>query len=101
VITIFSLLAVQFALIMGAVAGLALGRLRWHEYHGVAAVGALVGCLANVIDHSTLWASVNAAGVAINVWFWWKGGGGDDTKRRLRRAARAFSPVRRTAPAAS
>lgn len=38
-----------------------------------------------------------AAGCA---WAWWKHGGGDGTRRRLRRAARAFRGVRRTAPAA-
>lgn len=34
-------------------------------------------------------------------WYWWNHGGGDNTKRRLKRLARAFNPVRRTAPAST
>jgi hypothetical protein len=40
-----------------------------------------------------------AAGLGAGcLWLWWNDGGGDDTKRRLKRWARKFTPVRRTAP---
>lgn len=45
-------------------------------------------------------AAVDAGLAAGCAWAWWKHGGGDGTRRRLRRAARAFRGVRRTAPAA-
>ncbi|MFF0597853.1 hypothetical protein [Streptomyces antibioticus] len=44
-------------------------------------------------------ALVNGAVCAVCLWRWWSGGGGDGTRRRLRRLARRFQGVRRTAPA--
>lgn len=55
--------------------------------------------VSNAIRHDTVMASWAAGALAVTVWVWWKSGGGDDTKRRLRRWARKFTPVRRTAPA--
>lgn len=47
------------------------------------------------------WGVINAAACAFYLWLWWNAGGGDDTKRRLRKLGRAFTGVRRTAPAAA
>ncbi|MFF8409015.1 hypothetical protein [Streptomyces omiyaensis] len=52
------------------------------------------------LPESPVWAGASAGLAAAAAWLWWRHGGGDDTKRRLRRWARAFTPVRRTAPAA-
>jgi hypothetical protein len=67
---------------------------------GNAAANALV-LLGNVIHGSTTLASISAAVMALSLWQWWNSGGGDDTKRRLRKWARKFQGVRRTAPAGS
>lgn len=50
---------------------------------------------------SDLIAGIAAGSLALMLWFWWNSGGGDGTKRRLKRWARRFEGVRRTAPAAA
>jgi hypothetical protein len=68
--------------------------------HALGAVGYGCAALSQALDH-------DPGGVASGVfsaylaWRWWRSGGGDDTKRRLRSAARAFTPVRRSAPVAA
>ncbi|MEU8760686.1 hypothetical protein [Streptomyces sp. NPDC048659] len=66
--------------------------------------GAGASCIANAlaaaarIPENPPLAGVFAGVAAYFAWLWWHSGGGDDTKRRLRSWARAFTPVRRTAP---
>ena len=62
-------------------------------------VSNLLNLVSNVIRHNTVMASWAAGVLAVTLWLWWKNGGGDNTRRRLRRWARKFQPVRRTAPA--
>ena len=70
-----------------------------HTFNGLMAISNTLSSVAIGADAPAL--SGFLAGVAaLAAWLWWHGGGGDDTKRRLRRWARGFTPVRRTAPAA-
>ncbi|MDX3531185.1 hypothetical protein P1P75_33475 [Streptomyces sp. ID05-39B] len=46
----------------------------------------------------TTWNGCNAIGNSLLGVAKWHGGGGDDMKRRLKRCARRFQGVRRTAP---
>jgi hypothetical protein len=56
---------------------------------------------ADILTHNRTAQLLDAAFGAYWAWVWWNAGGGDDTKRRLRKLARKFTPVRRTAPATS
>lgn len=85
-----------------AVIGFAL----WHFDPGARGPGIVaVACLVRVVglilgDAHPGYLALEAGLFAGAVWAWWHRGGGDGTRRRLRRAARAFQGVRRTAPAA-
>jgi hypothetical protein len=74
------------------------GRLTRPQVSGIVALGCIPSIVAFVLDGATVVASVFAALGAINAWGWWNGGGGDGTRRRLRKWARRFQGVRRTAP---
>jgi hypothetical protein len=87
------------AVLAAALAAFLLGRIGWRTLHGGDAAANALILLGNVIDGSTTLASASAAVMALSLWHWWNSGGGDDTKRRLRKWARGFRPVRRTAPA--
>ncbi|MET9819616.1 hypothetical protein [Streptomyces sp. NPDC006355] len=66
---------------------------------GLTAGSAGLAVLSAVItDGSRIFAALNTAIFIWTVWHWWNGGGGDNTRRRLRRLARRFTGVRRTAP---
>ncbi|MFK0172621.1 hypothetical protein ACIQU5_27875 [Streptomyces sp. NPDC090306] len=78
--------------------GVILGRLRAHQAWGTLALAWLLSWLQDVADGRRAVSYVDAALVAWCAWRWWKGGGGDNTRLRLRRLARRFTPVRRTAP---
>lgn len=76
------------------------GRIKPHQVSGWWALGdgaVLLGCVLARID--VLWTAWVAGIFAWNLYVWWTGGGDDDTKRRLRKLGRAFTGIRRTAPA--
>ncbi|MGN6162572.1 MAG: hypothetical protein ACTHOG_12840 [Marmoricola sp.] len=62
------------------------------------ALGGFIFYIAAALRHSMFGQLWEGAYTSFWVWMWWKGGGGDDTKRRLKKWARKFTPVRRTAP---
>ncbi|MFI8254111.1 hypothetical protein [Streptomyces filamentosus] len=68
-------------------------------FNGAMAITNTLFAASNSADSSPVMAGFNAAAAALMAWLWWNGGGGDNTKRRLRRRGRAFTPVRRRAPA--
>jgi membrane protein implicated in regulation of membrane protease activity len=74
------------------------GRLTKTQANGLIALGCIPAVAAAALGGATTVASVFAAMGAVNAWLWWNGGGGDGTRRRLRRWARRFQGVRRTAP---
>ena len=82
-----------------AVAGQFTHRIKQHHANGLFAIEFALFAIDDLRTHDPLWALLETAACAFFAWQWWNGGGGDDTKRRLRRLARKFSPVRRTAPA--
>jgi hypothetical protein len=61
----------------------------------------LLWYISDALDHDLLGEIIDAVFFAIYAYWWWNGGGGDDTKRRFRLLVRKFTPVRRTAPAAT
>lgn len=66
---------------------------------GVVAIGFTLAAIWSALSGQPSAVTWIYAGVAAFWgWLWWKSGGDDDTRRRLREAARAFTPVRRTAP---
>jgi hypothetical protein len=87
------------AFVACAIAGYLTGHLRSHHVDGMLALSYLPYWIRNFLQQDHLMAVVDAAGFAYFAWCWWNGGGGDDTKRRLRKWARKFQAVRRTAPA--
>lgn len=68
--------------------------------YGLAAAANAAFAIAEFLQFHP-WGGINALACAYQLWMWWKSGGGDDTKRRLRKLGRAFTGVRRTAPAAA
>lgn len=80
-------------------AGLVTRRLCQHQVCGLYAISFIAYAINNAIEQDRLWVCLDAAAFAFFAWLWWTGGGGDDTKRRLRKWARRFRAVRRTAPA--
>lgn len=83
-----------YGLLMGA-----FGRIKPYQVSGIFGLGNCLIVVGGVLaGWATPWLSINAGIGALNLYQWWNGGGGDDTKRRLRKLARAFTPVRRTAP---
>lgn len=66
-----------------------------------AALYALAGFVFYIDDaltHNAFGQILQAVWTTYWAWRWWKGGGGDNTKRRLKKWARKFTAVRRTAP---
>ncbi|WP_328439333.1 hypothetical protein OHA71_23635 [Streptomyces sp. NBC_00444] len=82
-----------------AMVAFACGRASWSATCAGISLGNAVQLLANVLVGSTTRAGALAGVVAVGLWLWWNRGGGDDTKRRIRKWARKFQGVRRTAPA--
>lgn len=80
----------------GGTLSLLLGRHQWR--YGFFTVAGVCLYLMAVNEHDPLGQVLAAVYTTFQVWAWWNGGGGNNTKRRLRRWARKFSPVRRTAP---
>jgi hypothetical protein len=62
------------------------------------ALGGVSFYIGDALAHDALGQIWQAAYTAFWAWQWWKGGGGDGTKRRLKKWARKFTPMRRTAP---
>lgn len=56
-------------------------------------IAGTVGTLIyDVMNHKTLYATLDAAYLAWIIWLWWhNGGGGDRTKRRLNRLRRRLA----------
>ncbi|QES45217.1 hypothetical protein DEJ49_33295 [Streptomyces venezuelae] len=92
------LTALGMALSVIGLVGLFSGRLARHQCYGVFALANALSALQNIREGSYGWAVFSAAISAACAYAWWHGGGGDGTKRRLRRLARRFQGVRRTAP---
>ena len=67
-------------------------------YRGAYAVCWLLNYFASALQHDGLGQVVDALFFALWAYQWWNGGGGDSTRRRLKKWARKFTPVRRTAP---
>lgn len=65
---------------------------------GWCAIACGLFCVTSVVDGSPKAASMNAGAAAFFIWSWWNSGGGDGTRRRLRKSARTFRGIRRTAP---
>ncbi|MGW2725645.1 hypothetical protein [Streptomyces sp. NPDC001492] len=78
--------------------GLQAGRIRPTTADLLWAVANFMTGIAAVLD-DVLWLACGCA--AVTAWCaydWWHKGGGDGTRRRLKRWARRFQGVRRTAP---
>lgn len=97
-ISLAILLAACLSLV-GTVVARARGIISSRTFYALVASTNCVGLIVSVAVHNQITASINAASTAIAAYMWWRDGGGDDTKRRLRRWARKFHGVRRTAPA--
>lgn len=87
------------AVMVVSLAARILGRIADHVAYGFLGLSQVVIGVGGFLTGNTTAASFSTAGAAFLLWSWWNGGGGDDTKRRLRRWARRFRGVRRTAPA--
>jgi hypothetical protein len=80
------------------VAARALGWISRRTFYAGIASGqgiGLIGCVAGGYHAA---AGIAAAGSTLAAWLWWNDGGGNDTRRRMKRWARRFQGVRRTAP---
>lgn len=77
----------------------AMGRLGKHALNGLFVAANSFNLVASVLMHNRVTGGICAGSLALSAWVWWNGGGGDATKRRLRKWARKFTGVRRTAPA--
>jgi hypothetical protein len=89
---------VVWGLILCALICMATGRIT--TGYGVLASAYAFGAVAYALSGSPGRAIWDAVFAAFFGWVWWNRGGGNGPRRRLRRAARAFRGVRRTAPAA-
>lgn len=87
---------VFMASVGGGTLSLLIGRQQWR--YGFLTVAGVCLYLMGVHERDPLGQILGAVYTTIQIWGWWNGGGGNNTKRRLRRWARKFSPVRRTAP---
>ncbi|MFD8901275.1 hypothetical protein [Streptomyces ardesiacus] len=84
------------------VAGLAMmmtGLVSPSHYWGIMTLVQIPQFTLGFLTGNTVAASISAGAAACFAWMWWNGGGGDGTKRRVRKWARRFRGVRRTAPA--
>lgn len=84
-----------------AIAGIVTGRIKRHSISGLIGAEFAAFAVNDIYLGDHLWALVDTAACAFFAYQWWTGGGDDDTKRRLRRWARRFEGVRRTAPGAA
>lgn len=93
------LIGLGLAILAVSLAAVVLGWITTIQAYGLIAVSQTVTCAAGfLLGHVGIAAA--AGGVAAwNAWKWWNGGGGDGTRKRLRRWARRFHGVRRSAPA--
>lgn len=82
----------------GALAGYFLGRISETTANAVWAVANFLSGIAFVLESDPFWACWCAGISAWCAYSWWHGGGGDGTRRRLKKWARRFQGVRRTAP---
>jgi hypothetical protein len=69
------------------------------QYYAYVAISSTVAGVVCAYLGWTIGTHIQAAVAAWSAWSWWHGGGGDDMKRRLKKWARRFQGVRRTAPA--
>jgi hypothetical protein len=85
-------------LLLIAVSALYTGRSSKGTALGLIACG--TGCMtvASAMMDNLLGGVLNAGVTAFALYHWWNNGGGDGTRRRVRRWARTFQGVRRTAP---
>lgn len=74
------------------------GMSSWWRACGWWAVSAFFLLISDILDHDRAMSVWNTLWGAYYLYTWWNGGGGDKTKKRLKKWARKFSPVRRTAP---
>jgi hypothetical protein len=74
------------------------GRMPTRLYAGWMAVIYVIGGVVCAVVGWTTVLYLDAGCVALFVWLWWNSGGGDGPRRRLKRWARRFQGVRRTAP---
>lgn len=74
-------------------------RLAESTCYGLMAFSQVLVCTAGFVTGNTMAASISGAAAGYLAWQWWNRGGDDKTKRRLRKWARRFRGVRRTAPA--
>jgi hypothetical protein len=70
----------------------------WHRACGWFASSNFCYVVEDIMAHERGWAIWNTLWGAWYLYIWWNGGGGDKTKKRLKKLARKFTPVRRTAP---
>ncbi|QKW31477.1 hypothetical protein HUT11_35530 (plasmid) [Streptomyces seoulensis] len=91
--------AVGWTVLAVAIAGIFTGVLAERSYYGYLAISMVVLFLRHVLVGHTIAAGIHTAGVTWAAWKWWNSGGGDGARRRLRKWARQFRSVRRTAPA--
>ncbi|MEU5596622.1 hypothetical protein [Streptomyces sp. NPDC020298] len=96
-----ALSAAGMATFVSALAARLKGIINHHTLMGWCIVGNAINLVSAALRHDSLDGGICAGGTALAAWVWWNGGGGDDTKRRLRRLARKFQGVRRTASAAT
>ncbi|PWI16044.1 hypothetical protein DI272_19125 [Streptomyces sp. Act143] len=88
----------SWALVASAVTCIVTGRVT--TGFGVLSLAYLVGAAGHAANGSPAGAAWDAGFAALFAWVWWNRGGGDGPRRRLRRWARKFHGVRRTAPMA-
>ncbi|MGQ5606200.1 hypothetical protein [Streptomyces sp. EKS3.2] len=91
--------AIGALLVGSAIIAYALGRICRCKLWAGLTLGNAVNLIANVIADNRTMAGLCAGAAALSLWMWWNGCGGDGTRRRLRKLARRFRGVRRTAPA--
>lgn len=96
-----SLIMASGLLLGGTLAARMAGRISSRALYGLIAVSQVLNLASAVIERDMFTGSIAAGGFALSAWAWWHDGGGNDTKRRLRRLARRFRGVRRTAPSAA
>ncbi|TDC03570.1 hypothetical protein E1265_36425 [Streptomyces sp. 8K308] len=93
--------ASSLGLVARALAGLFTKRITFATYNGLLSIAQALAGIQAIRQDAWGLAIWHAALCALFTWFWWHHGGGDGTRRRLRRLARRFQPVRRTAPQAA
>jgi len=94
-----NLLVITLAGLGAMFQGLALfGRITWTQAAGWMAVSSAASGVLSAVNGWTGNVYLCTGIAAWMAWLWWNGGGGDGPRRRLKRWARRFQGVRRTAP---